>query len=53
MESGSTPTTRATSFKAWEPVTLPLALLNDWMYVRQGHVYGGFTVDAEDQVAGL
>lgn len=36
----------ATSFKAWEPVTLPLALLNDWMYVRQGHVYGGFTVDA-------
>lgn len=36
----------ATSFKAWEPVTLPLSLLNDWMYVRQGHVYGGFTVDA-------
>ncbi|MGE6388459.1 DUF2314 domain-containing protein [Pseudomonas sp. NPDC078416] len=35
-----------TSLKASDPVTLPLAALNDWMYVRDGHVYGGFTVDA-------
>lgn len=35
-----------TSLKASDPVTLPLAALNDWMYVRGGHVYGGFTVDA-------
>ncbi|TDV58184.1 uncharacterized protein YegJ (DUF2314 family) [Pseudomonas graminis] len=35
-----------TSLKASDPVTLPLAALNDWMYVREGHVYGGFTVDA-------
>ncbi len=35
-----------TSLKASDPVTLPLVALNDWMYVRGGHVYGGFTVDA-------
>lgn len=36
----------ATEFKASDPVSLPVAALNDWMYVRDGHVYGGFTVDA-------
>lgn len=36
----------ATAFKAGDPVSLPFAALNDWMYVRDGHVYGGFTVDA-------
>ncbi|PVZ39684.1 DUF2314 domain-containing protein [Pseudomonas sp. CC120222-01a] len=36
----------ATEFKAGDLVSLPFAALNDWMYVRGGHVYGGFTVDA-------
>ncbi|MFJ3485595.1 DUF2314 domain-containing protein [Pseudomonas sp. NPDC090202] len=35
-----------TSLKASDPVRLPFTALNDWMYVREGHVYGGFTVDA-------
>lgn len=35
-----------TSLKASDAVSLPLAALNDWMYVRDGRVYGGFTVDA-------
>jgi uncharacterized protein YegJ (DUF2314 family) len=35
-----------TSLKASDPVTLPLEALNDWMFVRDGHAYGGFTVDA-------
>lgn len=35
-----------TSLKASDGVSLPLAALNDWMYVRDGRVYGGFTVDA-------
>ncbi|WP_349974337.1 DUF2314 domain-containing protein [Pseudomonas sp. WHRI 8519] len=36
----------ATEFKASDPVSLPFAALNDWMFVRDGRVYGGFTVDA-------
>lgn len=32
--------------KASEHVSLPFSALNDWMYVRDGHVFGGFTVDA-------
>jgi len=35
-----------TSLKASDAVSLSLAALNDWMYVRDGRVYGGFTVDA-------
>jgi uncharacterized protein YegJ (DUF2314 family) len=35
-----------TSVRASDTVSLPLAALNDWMYVRDGHAYGGFTVDA-------
>ncbi|AMA46496.1 DUF2314 domain-containing protein [Pseudomonas alabamensis] len=36
----------ATGFDASERVTLPLAALNDWMYVCGEVVFGGFTVDA-------
>lgn len=36
----------ATEYKASDRVSLPFAALNDWMYVRSGQVYGGFTVDA-------
>ncbi|WP_285424774.1 DUF2314 domain-containing protein [Pseudomonas sp. efr-133-TYG-103a] len=36
----------ATSLQASDTVSLPFEALNDWMYVRNGHVYGGFTVDA-------
>ena len=36
----------ATAFKAGDPVSLPFAALNDWMFVLDGRVYGGFTVDA-------
>lgn len=36
----------ATEFKVGDPISLPFAALNDWMFVRDGRVYGGFTVDA-------
>lgn len=36
----------ATQYQASDSVSLPFAALNDWMYVRGGHVFGGFTVDA-------
>ncbi|MFO0851918.1 MAG: DUF2314 domain-containing protein [Gemmataceae bacterium] len=29
---------------AGEPVRVPRAELNDWLYVRDGHLYGGFTL---------
>ncbi|MGQ3825074.1 DUF2314 domain-containing protein [Pseudomonas alliivorans] len=29
-----------------DPVSVPLAHVNDWMYVCGGRVYGGFTIDA-------
>ncbi|WP_312934317.1 DUF2314 domain-containing protein [Pseudomonas sp.] len=35
----------ATGYKVSEYVTLPVSLLNDWMYVSQGTVCGGFTID--------
>ncbi|GAB7530337.1 DUF2314 domain-containing protein [Pseudomonas sp. 3A(2025)] len=34
------------SLRAGDPVTVPVADLNDWIYVTCGRVYGGFTIDA-------
>ncbi|RMM30750.1 hypothetical protein ALQ80_04327 [Pseudomonas coronafaciens pv. oryzae] len=34
------------SMGAGDPVTVPLTSLNDWVYVSDGRVFGGFTIDA-------
>ena len=43
-ELGTDPA-QVTYLKSGDKVTVPLAELNDWMFLRDGEMVGGFSVD--------